>query len=106
MVFDKELLDNIAGAGNFSKVTKSGIYNFKIVSVLKFVNDSGAESWITKFQTKYGKEAIVLGPRLYNNDGSVAFEQEKALKMAIVADIDPNQLKAEKLPLIHNPTLL
>ena len=30
-VFDKELLDNIAGAGNFStKVTKSGIYNFKI----------------------------------------------------------------------------
>lgn len=97
-VFDKELLDNIAGAGNFStKVTKSGIYNFKIVSVLKFVNNSGAESWITKFQTKYGKEAIVLGPRLYNNDGSVAFEQEKALKMAIVADIDPNQLKAENL---------
>lgn len=97
-VFDKELLDNIAGATSYStKVTKSGIYDFKIVSVLKFVNDSGAESWITKFETKHGKEAIVLGPRLYNNDGSVAFEQEKALKMAIVADIDPNTLEPRGL---------
>lgn len=97
-VFDKELLDNIAGATSYSKkITKSGIYDFKIVSVLKFVNDSGAESWITKFETKHGKEAIVLGPRLYNNDGSVAFEQEKALKMAIVADIDPNTLEPRGL---------